>query len=905
MATMLDKIKMKRRTFTKALAAVGAAAALGVKFAPDELLFEKASAAPAGAGEPKLVKTVCPHCSVGCGTLAKVQDGVLIGQEPWVDNPLNLGGMCSKGAAFSEIVTSEKRLKYPMEKVDGKWKRITWDEAIDKISKKILEIKGKYGPDSVMLLGSAKTTLHEVYLQRKFAAFLGTNNVDHQARICHSTTVAGLLNTWGHGAQTDNYNDLRHSKCLFFIGSNAAEAHPVAMQHILIAKERGAKIVVADPRFTRTAAKADLYVRFRSGTDIPLILAICNEIIKNNWHNQAFIDARTHGFDEVREVCKDYTPELAEDITGVPADKIREMARIFKENGPMTILWSMGGTQHTVGSQNIRSYAIIQLLLGYVGKSGGGCAALRGHDNVQGSTDMGCLAHYLPGYLAVSAEAPWKMWCNVWGISYDDMIKRFGSKELMLRDGMTDSRWYEGAIRDDINQPNRIKMIIVWGHSLNSITEMKKQKKALEEVEMVVNIDPRATMASSQPDRKDGIIILPAATVMEKPGMVITSGRQSQWRYKAIEPLYESKTDLDIMKLLADKLGFGQYFTYTNVDEVYTKEICKGVRSIGMMGKTPERVRKHMENSATFDPETTIAKGGPCNGEYYGLPWPCWDEKHPGTPILWDDSKPVSQGGHDFRVLWGVKVPDNKYKKHVNESLLKAVGGVNTYSNAAGVGYAYDLTGEAVQKALAAGDPPTGRGRARFWTWNLTDPVPIHREPIESPRPDLIAKYPTYPDKDKTYYRVPCAFKSAQDPELVKTYPIILTTGRQVEHMGGGAQTRGSKYLSEIQPEMYVEINPKLANDIGAKNGDMVWVESRQGKVKVKAKITEVVNEKTVFMPYHWAGIFEGQSYENRYPEGMAEYALGDSCNIITSPGYDVETAMQETKVGLCKVYKA
>lgn len=902
-----NSLKTTRRSFLKGAVTLGAAAALGgyagfTRNSPLNL-FEAASAAT--AGEEKLVKTICPHCSVGCGTLGKVVDGVFVGQEPWTDNPLNLGGMCSKGASIKDIVVSEKRLKYPMEKSGGEWKRITWDEAINKIAGKMNEIREKYGQDSVMLLGSAKTTLHESYLQRKFAAFWGSNNVDHQARICHSTTVGGLIPTWGHGAQTDNYNDLRHSKCLFFIGSNAAEAHPVAMQHVLIAKERGAKIVVADPRFTRTASKADLHLPLRPGTDIPLILSICNVIVNNKWHNSAFIEARTHGFDEFWNVCKDYTPELAEDITGVPADKIKEVARIFKDNGPMAIIWSMGGTQHTVGSQNIRSYALLQLLLGYVGKSGGGCAALRGHDNVQGTTDMGCLAHYLPGYQSVSSEPAWKMWCDIWGIGYDDMIKRFANKELMLRNGMTDSRWYEGAIRDDINQPNRIKMVIVWGHSLNSITQMKKQKKGLEEVEMIVNIDPRATMTSSLPERNDGIIILPAATVMEKEGMVVTSGRSAQWRYKVIDPLFESKSDLDILKLLSDKLGFGKYFTYDSVDDIYTKEICKGVRSIGMMGRTPDRIRKHMENSSTFDPENIMARGGPCDGEYYGLPWPCWDEKHPGTPLLWDDSKPVSKGGHDFRALWGDKVADNKYKLHVGESMLKAEGGKKMYSNAAGVNYALDTTGEAVQLALAAGDPPTGRGRARFWAWDLTDPVPIHREPIESPRPDLITKYPTYADKDKTYYRVPCEFKTAQNPELVKKFPIILTTGRQVEHMGGGAQTRGSKILAEIQPDMYVEINPNLAGNIGVKEGEMVWVESNQGKVLVKAKITERVNEKTVFMPYHWAGVFEGESYEDRYPEGTGEYVYGDSCNIVTAPGYDEITAMQETKVGLCKVYKA
>jgi formate dehydrogenase major subunit len=906
-SAVLDGIKSTRRTFIKGAVALGAAAALGkyagmTTFAPENL-FRTARGAP--GGEAKLVKTICPHCSVGCGTLGKVVDGVFVGQEPWSDNPLNLGGMCSKGASIKDIVVSERRLKYPMEKSGGSWKRISWDEAITRVTDRMKDIREKYGPDSVMILGSAKTTLHESYLQRKFAAFWGTNNVDHQARICHSTTVGGLLNTWGHGAQTDNYNDLRHSKCLFFIGSNAAEAHPVAMQHVLIAKERGAKIIVADPRFTRTAAKADIFIRFRPGTDIPLILSICNVIVNNDWHDRAFIEARTHGFDEFWEVCKDYTPEITEDITGVPSERVKELARIFKEYGPMAILWSMGGTQHSVGSQNIRSYAILQLLLGYVGKSGGGCAALRGHDNVQGSTDMGCLSHYLPGYLGVSSEAAWKMWSEVWGTTYDDMIKRFASKDLMLRNGMTDSRWYEGAIRDDINQPNRIKMLIVWGHSLNSISQMKKEKRALEEVEMIVNIDPRATMASSLPDRKNGIILLPAATVLEKEGMVVTSGRSAQWRYKVIDPLYESKTDLEIMKLMADKLGFGQYFTYSDIDEIYSNEICRGVRSIGLMGKTPERIKKHMENSGTFDPENLQAKGGPCDGEYYGLPWPCWDEKHPGTPLLWDDSKPVSKGGHDFRALWGDKVPDNKYKQHVGENLLKAQGGKKQYSSATGVGYAFDLTGEAVQLALATGDPPTGRGRARFWAWDLTDPVPRHREPIESPRPDLISKYPTYEDKDQSFYRVPCEFKSAQKPDLAEKYPIILTTGRQVEHMGGGAQTRGSKILAEIQPEMYVEINPAHAGNIGVKNGDMVWVESNQGKAKVKAKITERVDQKTVFMPYHWGGMFEGVSYEDRYPEGTGEYVLGDSCNIVTSPGYDEITAMQETKVGLCKVYRA
>jgi len=200
---------------------------------------------------------------------------------------------------------------------------------------------------------------------------------------------------------------------------------------------------------------------------------------------------------------------------------------------------------------------------------------------------------------------------------------------------------------------------------------------------------------------------------------------------------------------------------------------------------------------------------------------------------------------------------------------------------------------------------PSGAGRARFRAWNLPDPIPVHREPIETPRPDLIAKYPTYDDVDD-HYRVKCLYKTIQDERknLVDRYPIILSSGRQVEHMGGGAETRSCKYLVELQPENYVEINPELASEIGARHWDYVWVETLRGRIKVRAYVTERVNRETAFVPYHWAGWMEGKSYEDRYPSGTAEIALGDSVNIICVDGYDRTTNMQETKACLCKIYK-
>ncbi len=259
---------LDRRTFLRRSGlAAGAGAALGLMPLGS---VRKAEAGPKIVGAPtEIKKNICTHCSVGCTVIAEVQNGVWVGQEPAWDSPLNRGSHCAKGASVRELVHGDRRLKYPMKLVNGEWQKIAWDQAINEIGDKMLEIRAKSGADSVYLLGSAKFSNEGGYLFRKFAAFWGTNSIDHQARICHSTTVAGVANTWGYGAMTNSYNDIRNSKTIVFMGSNAAEAHPVSLQHILTGKEiNRANVFVLDPRFTRTAAHATEYVRFRSGTDI-------------------------------------------------------------------------------------------------------------------------------------------------------------------------------------------------------------------------------------------------------------------------------------------------------------------------------------------------------------------------------------------------------------------------------------------------------------------------------------------------------------------------------------------------------------------------------------------------------------------------------------------------------------
>jgi len=265
-------VPVKRRDFLKQSGLGVGGAAVASMLAPG--MVEKshaASALEARQGKAKIVRSICTHCSVGCGIYAEVQNGVWTGQEPAFDHPFNLGSHCAKGASVREHGHGERRLKYPMKLVDGKWKRISWEDALNEVGDKMLDIREESGPDSVYWLGSAKHNNEQAYLFRKFAAFWGSNNVDHQARICHSTTVAGVANTGGYGAMTNSYNNMHNSKAMLVIGGNPAEAHPVSLQHVFRAKENGAKLLVIDPRFTRTAAHADQYLRIRPGSDVAII----------------------------------------------------------------------------------------------------------------------------------------------------------------------------------------------------------------------------------------------------------------------------------------------------------------------------------------------------------------------------------------------------------------------------------------------------------------------------------------------------------------------------------------------------------------------------------------------------------------------------------------------------------
>jgi len=956
---------MDRRAFLKR-----SGLGVGVGLAGTQLtLVKKAKAmgSKPSTGEQGIVvrRTICSHCSVGCAVDAVVENGVWTRQEPVFDSPINMGSYCAKGAALREHGHGEYRLKYPMKLVDGKYKRISWETALDEISAKMKDLKKEHGPDSLFFIGSSKFNNEQAYLLRKFVSFFGTNNTDHQARICHSTTVAGVANTWGYGAMTNSYNDMQNAKAAMYIGSNAAEAHPVSMLHLLHAKENGCKVIVVDPRYTRTAAKSDQFVRIRSGSDIPFLYGVLYHIFKNGWEDKAYINDRVYGMDQIKkETLDNWDPKTVEEACGVPEAQVYQVAKTMAENRPSTFVWCMGQTQHTTGNAIVRMSCIVQLALGNVGKSGGGTNIFRGHDNVQGATDVGPNPDSLPGYYGLAAGS-WKHFAKVWDVDYE-WIKAQYSPGMMEKSGTTVSRWVDGVLEKNelIDQPANIKGLFFWGHAPNSQTRGPDMKTAMDALDLLVVVDPypsaTAAMAAmksegSKPNANRSVYLLPAATQFETVGSCTASNRSLQWREKVIDPLFESMPDHVIMQAFADRLGFGTELSknFKMLDSKFAGkswkepevesilgEINRSVWTIGYTGQTPERLKAHMRNMHLFDPKTLKSKGGKdsvsgydTTGDYYGLPWPCYGNaelKHPGTPNLYDNSKHVMDGGGNFRANFGVEkdgvsilAENGSHSKgadiktgypEFDHILLKKLGWWNDLTEAEqkaaeGKNWKTDLSGGIQRVVLKVhGCHPFGNAKARAVVWNFPDPVPKHREPLYGTRPELTAKYPTHADK-KAFWRLPTLYKTLQDKNIAdkiyEKFPIILTSGRLVEYEGGGEETRSNPWLAELQQENFVEINPKAAASRGIKQNDYVWVKSPTGaKIKVRALVTNRVDEEHAFIPFHFSGWWQGKDILDAYPDGAHPIVRGEAVNTATTYGYDSVTMMQESKTTVCQIEK-
>jgi formate dehydrogenase major subunit len=959
--------RLDRRSFLRRSGLVAGGLTLGSL--PLASVRKAEAGPPPPAGAPVTIrKNICTHCSVGCTVIGEVANGVWIGQEPGWDSPINRGSHCAKGASVRELVHGDRRLKWPMKLEGGQWKRISWETAINEIGDKMLKIREQSGPDSVYWLGSAKFSNEGAYLFRKFAALWGTNNVDHQARICHSTTVAGVANTWGYGAMTNSYNDIRNAKTMLIMGGNPAEAHPVSLQHLIEGNElnRGNYIVI-DPRLTRTAAHATEYVRVRPGTHIPTIYGMLWHIFQNGWEDKEFIRQRVYGMDEVRKEVEKWNPAEVERVTGLPEAQLKRVAEMFAKQRPSTMIWAMGQTQYAVGTANVRASCILLLATGNVGGFGNGANIFRGHCNVQGATDLGLDITSLPLYYGL-AEGAWKHWCRVWEVDYDWISSRFDVQtgadgkpvKMMEASGIPSTRWFDATLlpKNNVVQKDNLKAMIVFGHGANTITRMPQAAQGMEKLDLLVVGDPQPTTWSVLSERKDNTYLLPIGTQFETSGSRTCSNRSLQWGEQIVKPIFECKDDYQAMYLLAVKLGLAdRMFKNIKVEgdqpvpEDILREINRGGWSTGYCGQSPERLKMHMANQKDFDLVSLRAKDGPAKGDYYGLPWPCWgtpEYRHPGTHTLYNTGLHVKDGGGTFRARFGVereeKAPDGSTVKvslladgsyslgseikdgypEFTYGVLKKLGWDKDLTDAErsviegiggnapdGVSWSTDLSGGIQRVAMEHGCIHYGNGKARANAWNLPDPVPVHREPIYTPRPDLVAKYPTLPNAIQ--FRVPnVGFdvqKAAVERGIAKQFPLILSSGRLVEFEGGGEETRSNKWLAELQQDMFVEINPADAAERGIKDGGWVFVwgpEMESGKVtRMKALVTERVGKGVTWMPFHFAGWFQNVDQRPKYPPGNDPIVLGESVNTITTYGFDPVTGMQEPKATLCQIRAA
>jgi formate dehydrogenase major subunit len=739
---------------------------------------------------------------------------------------------------------------------------------------------------------------------------------------------------------TNSLGDIQNAKAIIIFGANPAVNHPVGFGHFLKAKERNnAQIIVVDPRFTKTAAKADMHAQIRPGTDIPFMYGMLHIIFKNGWEDKGFIDDRVYGMGEVRKEAEKWTPERVADVTGVSADKLMQITRAYAKATPGTLIWAMGLTQHSIGSSNTRMAPILQLALGNMGEEGGGTNILRGHDNVQGATDMCCLSHTLPGYYGLS-KGSWAYFAKSWGVDLDWLKGRFKDEKMMSAKGFTLARWYAGVLagkdgEDKINNAGtNLKALFVMGNGITSISQQAKVKEALDNLELIVLADPFVNEAAVLTDKQDDVFILPAATQFETSGSVTATNRSAQWRSKVVEPMYESKTDHDIMFEVAKRMGFYDEFTKGMLikenkkkfkfPEDATDEIARIIKTIGLTGWTAKRLKKHQENWHMFD-EVSLRGTGPMKGEYYGLPWPCWTETHSGSPVLYDIHRPVKEGGMGFRNRFGLEHdgvnllagkgsapaasanPDGYPEIHA-DNIEEVLGITLTADEKAKIGknWKVDTSNIIAEKCMEAGIAPYGNAKARAKVWTFPDQIPMHREPLHTPRPDLAKEYPTYKDKPN-HYRVDTKYESIQsEKDWSKEFPINLITGRLVNLNGSGIENRASKYLAALTPEMFCDIHPDLAYNHGIRNGDMIWIHSPEGtKIKVKAKFSYSVAPDRVFLPFHFAGEFQGEDLSHKYPEGTKPYAIGESANTVTNYGYDIITQIPETKGGLCRIEKA
>ncbi|MBN2550970.1 MAG: formate dehydrogenase subunit alpha [Anaerolineales bacterium] len=581
-----------------------------VAYCPTGALSDRMSYGLGRAHQIKKVTTTCTYCGVGCQFDLNVKDGRIIGVTSNPAAPVNGMALCVKGRYGYDFVHHPDRLTRPKvrqylldgtsrPKDRGAWVEVDWDTALKITADRLRSIRDTYGSESIGVLTSAKCLNEENYLMNKFARqVLGTNNVDHCARLCHASTVAGLAISYGSGAMSNTMEDVtRDSQAMLIIGSNTSEQHPVFGTKIRQAvRRRGLKLVVADPRRIDMVEFAVLHLRHRSGTDIALLNGLMHIILQKGWEDKEFIANRTEGFEEYRASIENYPPQLVSETTGVPVEQLYQAAEILATNKPMAVVWAMGITQHTVGVRNVMDLANLQMLLGNMGIAGGGVNPLRGQNNVQGACDMGGLPNVYPGYQPVTSEAARQKFEAAWGVALPDQVGQTVTTMIPAAG--------EGGIK---------ALYIMAEDPVMSDPDSNHIRHCLETCEFMVLQDIFPTETSPYAD-----VLLPGVSFAEKTGTFTNTERRVQMVRQAIQPAGSARPDWWITARLAGLV------------------LSQGLRQVGSgayAGWEYENTAQVMAEVAALTPSYAgVSHERLERGD--ALHWPVKDANHPGTPIL-------------------------------------------------------------------------------------------------------------------------------------------------------------------------------------------------------------------------------------------------------------------------------
>ena len=539
------------------------------------------------------IATICVYCGCGCGLFLHVEDGRIVGASPSPAHPVSRGRLCVKGWLAADFVHHPDRLKTPLVRKGGRMVRGSWDEALSLTARRLKEIMEESGPDALAVLTSAKGTNEENYLLAKLARVaLKTNNVDHVARLCHAPSVAGLGFALGSGAMTNPIRSLLSADAILVTGSNTTEQHPLIAAHILEAQSRGATLIVADPRRTQMAQLADIHLAPRLGTDVAWTNGILNLIIDMGLVDEDFIIERTEGFTALKDLVVQYTPAAVERITGIPPGDLKKAAVAFGEADRAAVVYAMGTTQHSCGTDNVLALANLVLATGNVGRDGTGIYPLRGHQNVQGACDMGALPSVYPGYQKVEDPAARERMEAAWGT------------DLPADPGLTAVEMMEAA------EEGRLKGIYISGENpMISYPDRDQVMRALSSLEFltVADIFPTETTALAE-------VVLPVASFAEKDGTFTSTERRVQRVRRAVSPPGEARPEVEVAADLLRRLG---------VDADYA---------------SPEEVMAEISSVTPSYGGISYQRLG-----ISGLSWPCPSRDHPGTEILHQGSFPIGR----------------------------------------------------------------------------------------------------------------------------------------------------------------------------------------------------------------------------------------------------------------------